>query len=763
MLTLSSQKAFLPIYPQSFEALLLDLYQGCEFPDPIYLIRDDSGHINIVFAKQMEFLSLTLKTIQQDLALECDNIDEFLTEFLAEDLTLSRFVGQSNGFFSEIKRMLEIIAIQLQTPHQIANKKNFFMDLLQGMAVCGPGIFTHIQTLYHRVTNQENIPYWLAELRSNIVSTYADKHIQRKEIVAGNSIHAHIAYRKLAWQHQLNLLGEEELVSLTDINFASLAKITEEDKDDFYSFFIDNYTPANILETLTQRASVVLAKINTTYFRGELWLSTSAATYNDLVNSLEEWLDRFHLKERLNVSYLLTPNEDWTEVKLNPALNVELANLIALGLEAFNLINIDHEPQTIATNLQLYSFRANGKSYQWLQKKEEETITYQFLSDYLYINQENSESLSYQTLLKAASCQSIRNFFTLYHSLPKSLTIVEWIEKSDNLEDLLGLATCLETSSELKLWLNTANLNIKLAELFIKEVGDKNFSYLLQRIKPYLNQINLNHVSQDKNYKNQSIAFWLTNYPEGLEYLREQTTKAPGLKISAHALNAIVEAPGYQGKSVLFNLAQLENGYQILNANYARLIKLIDIQAFSSEVESAIHGYLSPAFMVAATSQETCEIYSKHNYHLAKLLNEELLNKRITKGPFQGTSIAFFLAQNTLGLLTLTNNNHRLGQMIQKETLNHCIEGENYHQQSLALTLIKSFIGRKLLSYDNYQLSKKIIRDQHQSPELIAYLDNRRNQLPAHLQYGIFAHRPRRDPMQADELADRMRARLNLR
>jgi ankyrin repeat protein len=162
------------------------------------------------------------------------------------------YTQQTNEYYQSIKHYLEniVVAIATDDPATIKENRIIMHDLLNEIAHCGPGIFSHIKNASNLLSNEHSIETWLAKLREIIIRQLADAHSIKYKIPSGDTVHVLNVLFGYACDQGWNPLGFESHTAVNEIHH-SLACVEHDDILVFHQDFFAAYTPLSILTTIT--------------------------------------------------------------------------------------------------------------------------------------------------------------------------------------------------------------------------------------------------------------------------------------------------------------------------------------------------------------------------------------------------------------------------------------------------------------------------------------------------------------------------------
>ena len=229
-------------------------------------------------------------------------------QYLKKNLFLPEYSGmQSSQYYESIKDNLEKSLAALKNESiPLKMRIDVFTHLCTHFAVCGPGIFTHVEDSYNRLNANQSLEKWLAELRTNIIRVYSDRHNVEKKISPGNSIHSFSTFAAYAANQ-----GWHPLVSAEKMKdpHASVAKITDEDLVKFHSYFVRNYNFEAIRNCIEFNMHEMLNQLCKEFgYQLNNW-NTTSGDYNKFVERVNIALKGLGLQ----INEYFDLNEDSTE------------------------------------------------------------------------------------------------------------------------------------------------------------------------------------------------------------------------------------------------------------------------------------------------------------------------------------------------------------------------------------------------------------------------------------------------------------------
>jgi ankyrin repeat protein len=162
------------------------------------------------------------------------------------------FEYQSNEFYKAVKQYLENIVCAIANPDPVAIKqhKTIMHDLLNYLAHCGTGVFSHLRNSSNLLTNKHCIETMLASLREIIVHQYADNHAHSNRMESSTYPHVYNVYFAHACEQGWQPLGTDEVRAINEYH-ANLAKVTEANYTAFKTYFYEQYNPFSIIQFIT--------------------------------------------------------------------------------------------------------------------------------------------------------------------------------------------------------------------------------------------------------------------------------------------------------------------------------------------------------------------------------------------------------------------------------------------------------------------------------------------------------------------------------
>lgn len=142
-------------------------------------------------------------------------------------------------FYESIKHNLEKILFSLNNSTiPKPRRQSLLSELAENLSVCGPGLYLHIEAIRYMLENPISLANWLAELRTNIITSLAEKHVKQYNIEDGNSLHAHTAFLIHALKK-----GWNPLSNVTEINelFLQVAQVNPFILEIFETNFLDQF------------------------------------------------------------------------------------------------------------------------------------------------------------------------------------------------------------------------------------------------------------------------------------------------------------------------------------------------------------------------------------------------------------------------------------------------------------------------------------------------------------------------------------------
>lgn len=180
---------------------------------------------------------------------------------LKKEFFLPEFSGmQSSHYFETIKQYLEKIFLTLQNPDiPLKQRQKEYTTLCTQFAVCGPGIYTHIESIWLNLDPNTSTPErWLADFRTHLIEIYANQYIRKHHISDGNSIH--VINGLSAYAHDQKWAPTYSVGKIKD-PFATHVNINAEDLVDFHAYFESEYNPTAIRACLQVNVGLALNSI----------------------------------------------------------------------------------------------------------------------------------------------------------------------------------------------------------------------------------------------------------------------------------------------------------------------------------------------------------------------------------------------------------------------------------------------------------------------------------------------------------------------
>ena len=170
----------------------------------------------------------------------------------------------------------------------------------------------------------------------------------------------------------------------------------------------------------------------------------------------------------------------------------------------------------------------------------------------------------------------------------------------------------------------------------------------------------LNQVIEQGVSKGQPALLWLCWTPEGRQILSSNQSLVD--KISIEALNQVIEQGVNKDKSALFWLCRTPEGRQILTSNQS-LVNKISAEALNQVIEQGINKDKSALFWLCKTENESYILSS--NQSLVNKISIEALNQVVDNSDYidADTSALFWLCYYPQGRALIIDNSRLIDQV----------------------------------------------------------------------------------------------------
>jgi len=277
-----------------------------------------SGPENKAFQEQ--FKHLLEKVCAWGVDYDCitsDGIDGITK--IKQDIFLPAFSSmQTELYFETIKKNLECILLALQnTTIPFKKRKEVYQELCVELAMCGPGIYRHIEAAYLALQPaQECVERWLSDLRNAIIKIFSDNHILKRGVAPGDQVHALNGFLSYAQDQKWSptcTAGNSLKDPLAMVN----GKIFLEDLTAFHAFFEQEYNSSAIRICLQANKNTIDQVIKKTAdllsYKVDSWNKCND-DYSRFVNQLTISLKNIGID--LRADEFLELNDDYTEFRI---------------------------------------------------------------------------------------------------------------------------------------------------------------------------------------------------------------------------------------------------------------------------------------------------------------------------------------------------------------------------------------------------------------------------------------------------------------
>lgn len=220
------------------------------------------------FNKDKLFLYITKKEDNSIIELIKDDLENLLIYLSHQEQTLKKlstaavFLAAS----SAIEKQEQLVAAEENFREKLQQKQLseqeqsiwqkiqvVFQEISAILYVCGPGINTNLDSLRRQATSVDSLVSYLDQGRRKLADDFAAAHIARKNIYSGNRVHVNIELYNYVEDHAWGICYGQ----LTPDDYSKLTAFSEQEKREFYAYYVRQYTP----ETIT--AKKIIEKIQT--------------------------------------------------------------------------------------------------------------------------------------------------------------------------------------------------------------------------------------------------------------------------------------------------------------------------------------------------------------------------------------------------------------------------------------------------------------------------------------------------------------------